>query len=122
MTIPLSHIHERAKTRPPGYIEDVLASGVVNGDQITIDDEAFARLVAKYNPPSPLSMAGGLVKSLVAWASAGFPTVDESTLQERSAQCAICPRWDARAGRCLECGCAGLKHWLATERCPLGRW
>lgn len=60
--------------------------------------------------------------SLVDWAASGFAVVSPEVHLERSVQCAICPRWDARRGRCEECGCYGAKHWMASEQCPLGRW
>ena len=63
-----------------------------------------------------------LVKSATVWAAAGFQVVTEEVHLSRSAQCAICPQWDARRGKCLECGCYGAKHWMASETCPLGRW
>jgi hypothetical protein len=56
------------------------------------------------------------------WLAAGAPLVDESTHLARSVECSLCPLWDAHAGRCLQCGCYGIKLWLATETCPLHRW
>lgn len=122
MTIPIAHVRERAQQRPTGYFDDVIAAGLVVGDELHLSAEAYARLAAKYNPPSLVDLAASAVTAAANWAAAGFPVVDDATLQTRSSHCAICPRWDARAGRCLECGCYGLKHWLATERCPLGHW
>ncbi len=66
--------------------------------------------------------AVSVIDAGLEWAAAGFPVVDDSTHLSRSVQCSICPRWDARAGRCLECGCYALKLRLATETCPLNRW
>jgi len=74
------------------------------------------------SPPGPLEQGLTFAASMLRWTAAGFPIVSGSTFQARSAQCSICPRWDARQARCLECGCYSLKHWLATERCPLGNW
>lgn len=56
------------------------------------------------------------------WVAAGLPVVDDATHLSRSVECSLCPRWDARAGRCQECGCYALKLHLATESCPLGKW
>jgi hypothetical protein len=66
--------------------------------------------------------AVSVIDAGLEWAVFGFPVVDDSTHLERSVQCSICPHWDARAGRCLECGCYALKLRLATETCPLNRW
>ena len=63
-----------------------------------------------------------VAKAVFDWAAAGFPAVTPEVHLSRSVQCAICPRWDARRGKCVECGCYGSKHWMATESCPLGRW
>lgn len=63
-----------------------------------------------------------LVEALGGWAAEGFPVVSDAVLFERSCHCALCPSWDAIKGRCLSCGCYSLKHHMATERCPLGKW
>jgi len=63
-----------------------------------------------------------LAVAVAGWAASGFKTVTEDIHMERSVHCSICPRWDARKGRCEECGCYGAKHWLASEKCPLGKW
>lgn len=123
MTIPLQHIYERAKDRPPGYVEDVLGAGVVEGDAVVLTDDAYAHLVAKYNPPSVLAMAGSAVMAAGKWAAAGLPEASQEQLAKRQAECRACDRWDSRAERCLECGCyTQIKLRMATERCPLGRW
>jgi hypothetical protein len=63
-TIPLSDIHARAHLRPPGYVEEVLACGVVKGDALEIDEEAFQRLAKKYRGPA--SGPGTELKRLLA--------------------------------------------------------
>lgn len=112
-----------ATRRAAGYEEAVrkVATDIGNGT-LLIPVESYAALKGMYRKPGLLVAAVNAVGALTTWAAAGFPVVDESTLFARSAHCALCPRWDARAGRCLECGCYSLKHWLATEQCPLGHW
>lgn len=62
------------------------------------------------------------------WLAAGLPIVSESHRAARAAVCAACPFWEPQArlglGRCRHrgCGCTLLKWWLATERCPAGKW
>ena len=56
------------------------------------------------------------------WLAAGAPVVDETTHLARAVECSLCPRFDAHAQRCLECGCYAIKLRLATEHCPLRRW
>jgi len=46
----------------------------------------------------------------------------------RSDACNACEYWDASArlglGKCKhkKCGCTKFKRWMATEKCPLGKW
>lgn len=44
----LKVLEQWASRRPPGYIEDVLSHGTVEGDKVTLTDEAYAMLAAKY--------------------------------------------------------------------------
>lgn len=48
----LAAINRAAKSRPSGYVEDVLSRGTVDGDLVTLTDEAYALLVAKYRGAS----------------------------------------------------------------------
>jgi hypothetical protein len=50
-TFSIHAIHATAKTRPPGYAEDVLSHGTVEGDKVTLSDEAYAALSSKYRGP-----------------------------------------------------------------------
>ena len=46
----------------------------------------------------------------------------------RADACNACEYWDASArlglGKCkhAKCGCTKFKRWMATEKCPLGKW
>lgn len=44
----LTDLRKAATSRPPGYVEDVLSHGTVDGDRVTLTDDAYALLVAKY--------------------------------------------------------------------------
>ena len=78
--------------------------------------------------PTALQMAGTAAKAAVDWIAGGMKVVDEATWQQRIAICAGCELWDAEArfglGKCQhpQCGCTKVKQWLATEKCPLGKW
>ena len=58
----------KAKHRPPGYLQDVLAHGTLSGDRLTLSDEVYATLCAKYrvarqvSRPQPLNPATELAK------------------------------------------------------------
>ena len=73
-------------------------------------------------PPGPFEQGFNFAVSMVHWLAEGAPVVDEPTLNARLSECAKCPSWDASERRCLACGCYTLKHHMATEKCPLGRW
>lgn len=49
-TLTLKSIRNAATNRPAGYVGDVLSHGTVEGDRVTLSDEAYAMLVAKYRP------------------------------------------------------------------------
>lgn len=101
--------------------EKVYPHVTFHGDEVEIPDDIWEAIQAQQSTPL-LSRAMSAAEAAFRWTLAGFPVVDEKTHLDRSVQCSICPRWDARAGRCLECGCYALKLRLTTERCPLARW
>lgn len=84
--------------------------------------------VALPDPPTITEMTRNFAGAMLRWAGSGFATVDEVAFRLRLAQCRACPHWDeaarAGAGKCNhpKCGCTKAKLWLASERCPLGRW
>jgi hypothetical protein len=52
-TFTIQAIHATAKKRPPGYVEDVLAHGTVEGNKVTLSEEAYAALASKYRTRQP---------------------------------------------------------------------
>jgi hypothetical protein len=54
-TFSISAVRAFAAKRPPGYVDDVLSHGTVEGDKVTLSDEAYAELVAKYRGQSAVS-------------------------------------------------------------------
>jgi hypothetical protein len=78
--------------------------------------------------PSTFEMAVNLSSAMRRWAASGLKTVSEQEYEARSAVCSACAFWDASArmglGKCNApgCGCTKLKLWLATEKCPIGKW
>ena len=75
MRVPLADIHARARERPAGYVEEVIAAGTVDGMYILIPTPTWSRLRAKYGgsvlavplPPAPGVGAGTELKKLLAW-------------------------------------------------------
>jgi len=49
----LASLQNTAKSRPVGYLDDVLSHAVVDGDTVTLPDDAYWMLVAKYRGPKP---------------------------------------------------------------------
>lgn len=78
--------------------------------------------------PTIAEMLGHAGTALATWAARGMKIAPAEVRQERYAICASCKFWDAKArlglGKCRhhECGCTKLKHALATESCPDGKW
>ena len=52
-TFTLQAIRHTSTQRPPGYVEDVLSHGTVEGDKVTLSEEAYAALSSKYRSPQP---------------------------------------------------------------------
>ena len=73
-----------------------------------------------------LDMARNFTKAVAGWAGAGFPMVSEKEFQKRAEICAACPHWNDAArhgmGSCDLCGCSRAKLFMATQRCPIGKW
>jgi len=127
---PLTTLREWAKSRPPGYLEDLLARAHLDdkGETVTLDTSAYTELTARYRstPPSLPQLAMTAAKALGRFAASGFRKAPEETRLSRQAVCHACPDWDAEGfagmGRCRKCGCSGIKLSWASEQCPLGKW
>lgn len=123
----VSVIRATAPHRPPGYLDEMLAAGTIDGDTITFDDATHAALTAKYRP-TRLEMAKNLARAVANWVAAGFPIVDQKTFDLRAGPggCQTCPhaRPVGEKFGCAICGCGEVKLWLATEQCPAAppRW
>jgi len=133
----LDQLRKKAAIRPAGYMEDVLAAASVEGDSVTLDQAAYQTLSAKYRgtsaaprpqEPTAAELAANFSSALARWSAAGFPVVSRETYEARAAVCEPCEFWDGAArlglGKCRhkKCGCTKMKRWLATEKCPLGKW
>ena len=124
---PLTTLREWAKTRPPGYLEDLLTHARINGESVTLSDAAYAELRSRYSPtPALPALAGTAVRALTRFAASGFRKASDSTLLARQSLCRTCPEWEhegyAGLGRCRKCGCSGIKLTWASEQCPLDKW
>ena len=131
----LDQLREKAERRPAGYMEDVLAVASLEVETITLDQESYQLLAGKYRgtsgaprprEPTAAELAANFSTAIARWSAAGFPVVSRETYDARAAVCGPCAFWDAAArlglGKCKKCGCARMKRWIATEKCPLGKW
>lgn len=85
-----------------------------------------------------LSMAAQFTRAMVQWAQSGFRVTTWEQFKERQSTCQGAPATASAPAhercpyfghfpvfgltKCNKCGCAGLKLWLATERCPADKW
>lgn len=76
--------------------------------------------------PTLVEMLANFTESITFWASKGFPVSSQELFDKRIETCRKCEYWDEKAamgaGRCMKCGCTGIKHWLRTSKCPLNKW
>lgn len=121
-----------------GFQRAVLARAKIEGGMLSIASEDWHELIrlhvirtnrSTYIPePTALELAANFTGALARWSAAGFPTVSAEAYAARGAVCDTCAHWQPQArlglGKCAApgCGCTSLKRWLATEKCPLGKW
>jgi hypothetical protein len=121
------------KQRPKGYRDHVLSFGKIVDGRVWLKPEDHTYLCNYYRSkeiqePRITESAKFLTKSLKQWAKAGFPVADKQTVKARKQSCINCGFWNAEArmglGKCThqKCGCTKIKWWLATEKCPIGKW
>jgi len=54
----IATIERVAPNRLPGYLEDVLRSGVVNGEWVELSDDDYQRIVLQYKKPPAVEASG----------------------------------------------------------------
>jgi hypothetical protein len=119
--VKIRYIREAAADRESGYLEEVLSAGHQEGEWLVLDDEKYRYLVARYRPTKKAVFVR-VLQAGCRWVASGLQLAPEGLVWTRSAVCALCPAWEARQRRCLECGCTTMKLELPSESCPLGRW
>ncbi len=92
-TFTLQAISQAASVRPPGYVEDVLSHGTVEGDKVILSDESYRMLVEKYRGPN----------------AAGGKRVHSPALRPHPAPAAAGPGTELKAL---------LKDWLGIQASP----
>jgi hypothetical protein len=77
-------------------------------------------------PPGAATQLQSLIEAAKNYAASGFKNCTNDQYQERLAICNSCEFYDRNAfmgaGRCLKCGCSGIKLKLGSSTCPIGKW
>lgn len=97
-------------------------------DLMAADGVEILPAPAHEDGPSLVDLARNFAGATARWVTAGLPVVTQEVYAGRAVICGGCEYWQADArlglGECTApgCGCTSLKLWLATERCPEGKW
>ena len=112
--------HRIANGYPTLDLNQQVIDGVCkNQPEICFDDNKDSEF-------SKLRLAASLATAMFNWAKGGFATVSKEGLDSRMETCRACPNWiegrELINSKCAKCGCSGLKLFLSTEKCPIGKW
>jgi hypothetical protein len=130
VTFDVAKLEASRPRRPEGFVDYVLAQGRIEKGHVFLDPSAFKALKERFpndfTPPPPeptlTEMASNFAGAMTGWAKAGFKTVEREVYEKREAICLACSYWDGKArgglGKCKICGCARVKLWLTTSKCP----
>lgn len=120
--------------RPPGFCAEIRTLGTFEGDMFEVDRVHWFAITRKHvtrSAPTAPTISEMLINfsgAMARWFGSGLALATREQWAERMRICGGCQHWspEARAGlgHCTApgCGCTKLKHWLATEKCPLGKW
>jgi|TARA_R100000479_G_scaffold164543_1_gene103422 hypothetical protein len=73
--------------------------------------------------PNLIRKGWSLTKSLIRYASEGFPNVSEEIFEKRMLICNSCELLKRDKGTCGVCGCVvEYKGRMKTESCPKNKW
>lgn len=71
-------------------------------------------------------MMKNLGQAAILYANDGFKNCTKQDHDARLAICKPCEFWDDAGymglGKCRKCGCSGAKLWVASSKCPIGKW
>lgn len=128
MNLRISKVHDAAPNRPPGYVDDVMSRGVVDGEWLELPDEEYAALIQKYSPQPELPSAAAMAKNAATALRdelkariSGLPEIEAEEVSRRLEICHGCEFFTQ--GRCAKCGCfMKFKSRLRSQHCPEGKW
>ena len=129
VVIPIEVLRAVAKTRPAGYLDDVISKGELRDGVLYLDRLVYIELRQKYSPHAASTSvtqkaqnaAGAIGRLAKAVFTGSQISSSPEEVQRRLAICHACEFY--QNGRCLKCGCyMNLKTRLETEHCPIGKW
>jgi rubrerythrin len=124
MKFTLAQLEEKAKQRPQGYREEVLALSVkINEDLYEIDNKSFEHIAQKYRLPSMLERIRSFAQAVNVAAAMGLESRDSQETEEVLLICARCPYLIPEKFTCGKCGCfLAIKSRFRNFRCPENKW
>lgn len=123
MRFTVAQLDERAKVKPAGYREDVMAASTSTEPGIVeLSQEAYETLAVKWKVPGFAEKLKGLMGAMAQLAA----NPEARTPEEVSAAlttCVKCPYMVEEGFRCGKCGCfLELKVKARAWHCPEGKW
>jgi hypothetical protein len=128
----LEELRAAAARRPRGYYDHVVSMGRVAAGRVWLTPEIHTQLANYYRSALPepkfSEMSRNFSAAIARWAKSGFSVASRTQVKDRQQTCESCRLWDGSArsgwGKCrhTKCGCTMIKWWLASERCPDGKW
>ena len=109
ITFPIASLRQVAKRRPVGYLEDVLSHATVEGDSVSLTQEAYDALREKYKPAPP-SGPGTELKKLLK--SVGIEAKPDCSCNKRAQ---LMDQNEAREPGWCEAHIEEISGWLQEE-------
>lgn len=129
VAFPLLTLQNTARSRPEGYLEEILSVSRIDEKTNTVYIPAlhFIALKQKYNPEHNVESTQTFGEALTEFINYGFTIAPNTVYNERLKICEKCPLWDSTAynntGKCKVCNCrTEVTLRLATSKCPVGYW
>lgn len=106
----------------PSQIRHIVARSAIGWSP---EETTTEHTVTDASPDGPgfLTKAANFGKAIITHAVAGFPEVDDDTLEGRLTICRDCEFCDTENMICHKCGCGlSVKAKWETQTCPIGKW
>ena len=122
MKIKLSALQAKVQFRPPGYLDDCIAHGLVDGAFIEFSDDQWRYLCRKYRmlEPTAEDLAENYAAATVAPMQKGFEIIQEDEYKQRLSICVHCEAYNDE--QCRVCGNNPIRLYWRHAKCPRGKW